>query len=255
MRPIISPFGRHHPGRRALRASFAAAWAAAALLAQAAGDADATPTARADRRSVPPVRCQRISWDQVAGMFQLWSEAVSSGSGGDIAALYAPDAVLLPTLAPAPRLGRDSIGSYYSTLSRRMERIRTIKRTIKLRCNIALDTGVLAFNLAAANGGAGQTTAARYTLVYEYVGGHWLIVHDHSSVMAGEFEDARGRDNDSGALPAVPATLANPAAAVAPAPQDAPAPQRVVPVDVVSHDLPSTVPAEAPLPPAGRANP
>ena len=48
-----------------------------------------------------------------------------------------------------------------------------------LNRNAAIDTGTYRFSL---NGGQ-STVDARYTFVYERVGGTWLIVNHHSSAM------------------------------------------------------------------------
>ena len=52
------------------------------------------------------------------------------------------------------------------------------KRFIKIGCNVAQDVGVYTFTFK-----GGQKVQARYTYVYEYENGNWLIAHHHSSAM------------------------------------------------------------------------
>jgi hypothetical protein len=56
-------------------------------------------------------------------------------------------------------------------------------RTIRIGCNVAFDVGLYTFKYdPPPPRPPKKDTYARYTYVYEYVGGRWLIAHHHSSV-------------------------------------------------------------------------
>ena len=52
------------------------------------------------------------------------------------------------------------------------------RRVIRLGCNDALYSGLYTFTF-----GNGTKVQARYTYVYDYIDGQWLIVSHHSSAM------------------------------------------------------------------------
>src|SRR4051794_9390270 len=52
------------------------------------------------------------------------------------------------------------------------------QRVIRLGCNDAIDSGLYTFTM-----GDGKRVRARYTFVYNYQDGQWLIVSHHSSAM------------------------------------------------------------------------
>jgi uncharacterized protein (TIGR02246 family) len=104
-------------------------------------------------------------------------------SAGLIGALYAPDAVLLPTLSPEIRTDHDGIVDYFEHFLARNpsgERTRSVVEVPD--GTTAIDTGLYRFTFTAADGT--QTFAdARYTFVYEKLDGRWLIVNHHSSLV------------------------------------------------------------------------
>jgi len=56
-------------------------------------------------------------------------------------------------------------------------------RTIRIGCNTASDVGTYTFTLSGKTPGTTETVKARYSFVYEWRDGRWLIVHHHSSMM------------------------------------------------------------------------
>jgi uncharacterized protein (TIGR02246 family) len=56
-------------------------------------------------------------------------------------------------------------------------------RTIRMGCNTASDVGTYTFTLSGKTPGTTETVKARYSFVYEWRDGRWLIAHHHSSMM------------------------------------------------------------------------
>lgn len=140
--------------------------------------------------------CAPISEQQVAALFERWTDALASGDPNQVASLYSDDALLLPTLSAEPRRTHAAIRDYFSDFLARAPRGRIDSRTIRLGCNSALDAGTYSFMLRdpADSAGAGreQWVKARYSFVYTFSPGagsgdgpgpgEWLILHHHSSL-------------------------------------------------------------------------
>ena len=59
-------------------------------------------------------------------------------------------------------------------------------RTIKIDCNTALDFGTYTFTFK-----GDKKVPARFTFVYQYQDGQWLIEHHHSSMMPEKIIEAK----------------------------------------------------------------
>lgn len=117
---------------------------------------------------------------QVRALFDGWNEALATLDPEQVADRYAPDAVLLPTVSNQVRTDRAEIVDYFEHfLENKPQGTILSSHVLLLNPNAAVDTGTYRFSL---NGGA-STVDARYTFVYERVGGEWLIVNHHSSAM------------------------------------------------------------------------
>ena len=120
---------------------------------------------------------------EIAALFNRWNAALASGNAYRVAGLYAPDAVLLPTVSPRIRTTHREIVDYFTHFleSRPVGRIQ--RRYIHiLSRDAAIDTGLYQFTLTNRNGSR-SVVNARYTFVYERRGGRWLIVNHHSSAV------------------------------------------------------------------------
>ncbi len=117
---------------------------------------------------------------QVRTLFTDWNDALATLDPEQVADRYAPDAVLLPTVSNQVRTDRAGIVDYFEHFLENKPQGTILESHVKLlNPNAAIDTGTYRFSL---NGGA-STVDARYTFVYERVGGEWLIVNHHSSAM------------------------------------------------------------------------
>lgn len=120
------------------------------------------------------------STQEVRAQFTQWNRALATLDANKVADRYARDAVLLPTVSNQVRTNRAEIVDYFEHFLRNRPQGTILESQVKfLNRNAAIDTGTYRFSL---NGGQ-STVDARYTFVYERVGGKWLIVNHHSSAM------------------------------------------------------------------------
>ncbi|MGC7097316.1 SgcJ/EcaC family oxidoreductase [Amycolatopsis lurida] len=122
------------------------------------------------------------SEQEIAALFPAWNAALATGDPQRVADLYAPDAVLLPTVSNQVRSDRAGIVDYFTKFLQNKPS-GTINQEIVevLDDTTAINTGVYTFELT--QNGQPQQVQARYTYVYERIDGKWLIVNHHSSAM------------------------------------------------------------------------
>lgn len=173
----MTVFSRQRAASKAQGPMNHARWtpAAAMVLMAAAGTASAQAPAPAAAQAPACVSAQPA---QIAGLFDRWNASLATGSPERVAANYAPDAVLLPTVTNEPRTTPAEIRDYFVKFLKNQPQGTIDKRVIKIGCNVAQDVGTYTFRF-----GDGQTVKARYTYVYEWKDGQWLIAHHHSSAM------------------------------------------------------------------------
>ena len=124
----------------------------------------------------------RPSQQQIADLFGQWNAALATGDPQRVADLYAPDAVLLPTVSNQVRRTRAEIVDYFTKfLKDKPQGVIEDEIVDVLDTDTAINTGVYQFTLD--KGGKTQLVRARYTYVYELRDGKWLIVNHHSSAM------------------------------------------------------------------------
>jgi uncharacterized protein (TIGR02246 family) len=122
--------------------------------------------------------CLATSNQQIAALFDRWNNSLRTLDPNQVVANYAVDAVLLPTVSDKPRLNPTEIREYFVKFLKNAPQGSIDSRTIKIGCNVAQDVGTYTFRFK-----DGTTVQARYTYVYEWQNGRWLIAHHHSSAM------------------------------------------------------------------------
>lgn len=125
-----------------------------------------------------PTKCASTDDIEVAKLFDRWNNSLKTLDSTKVTANYADDAVLLPTVSNKPRTNHAEIKDYFNSFLKKEPSGVIDKRIIKIGCNVAQDVGVYTFTFK-----GGQKVTARYTYVYEYENGNWLIAHHHSSAM------------------------------------------------------------------------
>ncbi len=123
-------------------------------------------------------QCATIDETTVASLFDRWNDSLKTLDSDKVVANYSDDAVLLPTVSNKPRTNHEEIKDYFNAFLKKEPSGVIDKRYIKINCNIAQDLGIYTFTFK-----GGQKVQARYTFVYEYENGQWLIEHHHSSAM------------------------------------------------------------------------
>lgn len=120
---------------------------------------------------------------EIAGLFDRWNNALKTGDAQSVTALYAPNAVLQPTVSNQVRSTPAEIKDYFDHFLP-MKPVGQINyREIRqLGSNVAMDSGVYTFTLTEPTGKT-KHVQARYTFVYEQIDGQWKILNHHSSAM------------------------------------------------------------------------
>lgn len=122
--------------------------------------------------------CAAATPQEISALFDRWNASLRTGDPDVVVANYASDGVLLPTVSNKPRTTPAEIRDYFVKFLKSGPQGSIDQRIIKIGCNVAQDVGTYTFKFA-----DGQTVHARYTYVYEWKDGKWLIAHHHSSAM------------------------------------------------------------------------
>lgn len=127
--------------------------------------------------------CQRISEQEVKGLFERWNRSLQTFDSNEVVANYAEQSILLPTVSNEPRLTSARKKAYFDVFLtyRPFGRIDpSSPRLIEIGCNSVVDAGLYKFTY---NNGTGKKVCARYTFTYNWNGTKWLITSHHSSEM------------------------------------------------------------------------
>lgn len=123
-------------------------------------------------------QCKTATEPEIAALFERWNTSLQTGDARQVAANYAPDAVLLPTASSKPRLDDAARIDYFEHFLKNRPVGKIDTRTVRVGCNEAIDTGTYTFTFA-----DNSTIPARYTFTYEWFDSKWLITSHHSSKM------------------------------------------------------------------------
>ena len=127
------------------------------------------------------VLSQPITKAEVRNLFNLWNDALTTGDPTIVAKRYSKDGVLLPTLSDVPRNDFESIKDYFVHFLEKKPTGKILEGEIFVGNNWAQDAGIYEFTFA-----DGSKVKARYSFVYVYENGQWMISHHHSSLMPEE---------------------------------------------------------------------
>lgn len=132
----------------------------------------------ASARTPSSAACAPATEQQISALFDRWNDSLRTGDPDKVVANYAPDGVLLATVSNEPRTSPGAIRDYFVKFLKAKPQGTIDSRVIRIGCNVAQDVGTYTFRFA-----DGKTVHARYTYVYEWTDGKWLIAHHHSSAM------------------------------------------------------------------------
>ena len=123
--------------------------------------------------------CQQISEDEVASLFDRWNDSLQTGSSETVAANYADDSILLPTVSNTPRMTFEERVDYFDDFLVDGPSGEIDKRWVHIGCNKVVDAGLYTFTFAE----TGESVSGRYRHTYAWDGEDWLITSHHSSAM------------------------------------------------------------------------
>ena len=118
---------------------------------------------------------------EISDQFVLWNKALQTGNPDNVAACYAEDAILLPTVSAKVRHNHHEIRDYFVHFLTKKPRGRIIEQNIRIYDKIALNSGLYTFSLT--ENGDHADVAARFTFVYQKYDDGWLIIEHHSSIL------------------------------------------------------------------------
>lgn len=158
--------------------------ASTGLVAGSAFAQEVSPVSKtAGFEGVSAAVCKLVTKQEVQGLFTRWNQSLATLKPANVVANYSDDAVLLPTVSNTPRTNHAEINDYFVHFLQKKPQGVINKSVVKIGCNEATDVGVYTFTLRDPKTNQAQTVHARYSFVYEYEHGKWLISHHHSSAM------------------------------------------------------------------------
>jgi uncharacterized protein (TIGR02246 family) len=125
--------------------------------------------------------CVNVAKEDIKKLFDRWNNSLRTKKPDIVVKNYADDAVLLPTLSQKMRQNSANLREYFVDFLKNSPSGKIDQRVIRISCNSATDTGIYTFTFI--NQGKQKKVPARYSFVYEYINGKWLIVSHHSSKM------------------------------------------------------------------------
>ena len=122
-----------------------------------------------------------MATETIKGLFDRWNAALATGDPDAVTALYADDAVLLPTVSNQVRHDHAEIRAYFVEFLRKRPRGTIDEANVRELGDIAINSGVYTFMLT--EGGVDTAVPCRFTFVYRRRGEGWAIIEHHSSRM------------------------------------------------------------------------
>ena len=117
--------------------------------------------------------------NDIIQLFSNWNDAIQTGDPDKVTAMYAEDAVLLPTVSNQVRHNHAEIRDYFvSFLAKSPSGEINEANPRQLTDDLVSNTGVYTFTF-----GDGAQVMARYSYLYKCIGGEWKILEHHSSMM------------------------------------------------------------------------
>lgn len=119
--------------------------------------------------------------ETIAAEFDRWNQALQTGDADQVVALYAADAILLPTVSNEVRHDHAQIRDYFVGFLKKRPMGTIDEANIRDFGDIAINSGTYTFALT--QDGVTASVPCRYTFVYRRAGDGWQIIEHHSSQM------------------------------------------------------------------------
>lgn len=118
--------------------------------------------------------------DEVLKLFDQWNAALQTGDPDEVVKLYADNAHLEPTVSNLVRHNPTEIRDYFVHFLAKGPVGKIDEANVRIYGGIAINSGVYTFEFKS---GPVPKVQARFTFVYQWIDGRWLIVEHHSSAM------------------------------------------------------------------------
>ena len=106
---------------------------------------------------------------------------MKTGDPKQVTALYADEAILLPTVSNQVRRDSGEIEDYFAHFLTKGPQGKIDQANVRLFADLAINSGVYTFSFS-----DGSSVQARFTFVYRWNGKAWNIIEHHSSKMPEE---------------------------------------------------------------------
>ena len=116
--------------------------------------------------------------NEIIALFDLWNDALKTGKPSQVSALYANNAILLPTVSNRVRHNHSEIENYFEHFLAKEPCGVINESNVRIFGDIAINSGIYTFTFA-----NDASVVARFTFVYASNGERWLINEHHSSMM------------------------------------------------------------------------
>jgi uncharacterized protein (TIGR02246 family) len=116
--------------------------------------------------------------NEFTALFDEWNSALQTGNPDKVAALYASNAILLPTVSNQVRHNHEEIKDYFVHFMQKGPVGTIDESNLRTFGLIAINSGVYTFAFK-----DGTSVQGRFTFVYRWNGQHWQIIEHHSSQM------------------------------------------------------------------------
>jgi len=116
--------------------------------------------------------------NEITVLFDEWNKALKTEKPEKVAALYASNAILLPTMSNQVRHNHEEIKDYFVHFLQKGPVGSIDESNLRTFGLLAINSGVYTFTFK-----DGTSAQARFTFVYRWNGQRWQIVEHHSSQM------------------------------------------------------------------------
>jgi uncharacterized protein (TIGR02246 family) len=149
-----------------------------------AAAAVAAPAAAHDhgKKAGATATCAPIPANATDSLFNQWNAAWATKNPDTVTALFAKNAVLLPTISKTPRTDAAGIRDYFVGFLKNNPVARIDSSTVMEGCNKLVRVGQWSVDFTNAETSAKSSVSGRYTFIYRYENGAWKVAHLHSSL-------------------------------------------------------------------------
>lgn len=115
---------------------------------------------------------------EVVALFDKWNNALQTRDPAQMTALYANDAILLPTISNQICHNHEEIRNYFELFLQKKPKGVINESNIRIFDELAINSGIYTISCE-----DNTHLKARFTFLYKWNGKQWLIIEHHSSKM------------------------------------------------------------------------